>query len=123
MYILLIDDEEDLVSTLAERLVLRGLSVDWVTSGDEALKLVELNRYDAVVIDMKMPKMNGLELKGKLETIRPGMQYLFMSGHGSASGFRDGSEAVGGTQFFLLKPVDIDVVIDRLQTLVDLNTG
>ena len=55
MRVLLIDDEKELVSTLSERLELRGIDTDWATSGEEGLELVKQSQYDWVVIDLKMP--------------------------------------------------------------------
>ena len=63
MRILLVDDEAELVSTLAERLSFRGIEADWVTSGEEALKKVERQRYDVAVLDVKIPRISGLALK------------------------------------------------------------
>ena len=60
MKVLLIDDEEELISTLAERLSFRGIDADWVTNGKEALRKVELECYDLAVVDVRMPKMSCL---------------------------------------------------------------
>ncbi len=66
MRVLLVDDELELVSTLAERLNLRGIEADWVTSGEAALKQVEVKTYDLALLDIKIPKISGLSLKKKL---------------------------------------------------------
>lgn len=118
MRILLVDDEEELVSALAERLAFRGLDVDWTGSGTLAMEMVQQQHYDVAVIDMKMPKISGIELKRRLEALCPGLQYIFISGHGSAHIFQEGADEIGGAQFFLLKPVDIDVLISKLNTVM-----
>jgi DNA-binding response OmpR family regulator len=123
MRILLIDDEEELVATLAERLTFRGFDVDWATNARDAVGLVELHPYDVVVVDMKMPKTDGIEMRRELEKYRPCMEYLFMSGHGSAHSFREAVNVVGDSKYFLLKPVDIDVLVERIQSLVALKRG
>ncbi|MFH7327095.1 response regulator [Desulfurivibrio sp. C05AmB] len=117
MRILLVDDEEELVSALAERLTLRGLQVDWVVSGAAALELAREREYDVAVIDMKMPKISGIELKRKLEAINPELQFIFMSGHGSATIFQDGIDEAGSAGFYLLKPVEIDLLLEKIRTL------
>ncbi len=71
MKIILVDDEQDLVSTLAERLSMRGIDADWVSVGEEALAKVQETTYDLAVLDMKMPKMSGLELRKKMADIQP----------------------------------------------------
>ena len=60
MRVLLVDDEEELVSALAERLLLRDIEVEWFTTGSAALERVESGCFDLAVLDMKMPKISGL---------------------------------------------------------------
>ena len=88
MKVLLVDDEHELVSTLAERLSLRGIEADWAVSGEEALGLAEKNSYDVAVLDVKIPRISGLELKRRLNVTRPDMKFIFMTGHGSEDDFR-----------------------------------
>ncbi|MBP1740839.1 MAG: response regulator, partial [Deltaproteobacteria bacterium] len=71
MKVLLVDDEHELVSTLAERLSLRGIQADWTVSGEDALNLVENHTYDVAVLDVKIPRIGGLELKRKLHVKAP----------------------------------------------------
>ena len=67
MRVLLVDDEKELVATLAERLAIRGIDADWVTSSEEALKLAETETYDLAVLDVKIPRISGIELEKKLK--------------------------------------------------------
>ncbi len=60
MRVLLVDDEEQLVSTLAERLAFRGIHANWVTSSTAALELIETDSFDLAILDVKMPKISGL---------------------------------------------------------------
>ncbi|EHJ49072.1 response regulator receiver protein [Solidesulfovibrio carbinoliphilus subsp. oakridgensis] len=105
MRLLLVDDESELVSALAERLTLRGIEADFATDGDAASELVRANPYDLAVLDMKMPGLSGLDLKKKLQRLRPGMRFIFMTGHGSEEDFRAGSSEAAG---YLVKPVRLD---------------
>ncbi|MDY6880967.1 MAG: response regulator [Desulfatiglans sp.] len=113
MRILLVDDEEELVSTLAERLAIRGINADWVTSGDAALKMVESQHYDLAVLDIKIPIISGVSLKKKIQAKRPGMKFIFMTGHGSEDDFMAGSKETG-PEFYLVKPVDIKTLIEKI---------
>ncbi|MBU1248658.1 MAG: response regulator, partial [Proteobacteria bacterium] len=83
MKILLVDDEEDFVATLCERLSLRGYDADWTSTGREAVKKVTDEDYDLAILDLKMPQIGGLELRMKLAKIKPKLRFLFVSGHGS----------------------------------------
>ncbi|MBF0099412.1 MAG: response regulator [Desulfobacterales bacterium] len=121
MRILLVDDEKELVSTLAERLQLRGIEADWVTQPEKALKLTEEKQYDIAVLDIKMPKIGGLQLKKILQKKWPNMKFIFLTGHGSEDDYRAGS-AEAGAQFYLVKPVKIESLIEKMKTVLNSNT-
>jgi DNA-binding response OmpR family regulator len=110
--ILLVDDEVELISALAERLSFRGIDADWADNGEDAIELARNNEYEVAVLDVKMPGMSGLELQERLEKIRPGMRYVFLSGHGSHQDFREGSAKASS---YLMKPVNIDELIERVK--------
>jgi DNA-binding response OmpR family regulator len=115
MKVLLVDDEEELVTALAERLSFRGIDADWSTSGRQALALARSRPYDIAVLDVKMPNISGIELKKKLEETRPDMKCIFLTGHGSEEDFRAGSAVASG---YLAKPLDIDVLIETMRQVV-----
>jgi DNA-binding response OmpR family regulator len=117
MRVLLVDDEKELVSTLAERLSLRGIEADWVTNGEDAIKRVEKQAYDLAVLDVKIPRMSGLKLKKVLQEKCPGMKFIFMTGHGSEDDFRAGA-AEAGAAYYLAKPVDIEALIEKMKQTV-----
>ena len=118
MDILLVDDEEELASALAERLNMRGIDADWVTTGDEALQKVAAKRYDLAVLDMKMPKIGGLELKARLQAEDPRLKFIFVTGYGSERDFEEVS-CQAGEECYLVKPVDIQLLIQRMQYLLE----
>lgn len=117
MKILLVDDEHELVSTLAERLSIRGIDADWVTSGEDALAKIQGTHYDLAVLDIKMPKISGLELRKKIHEIQPEMRYIFMTGHGSAEDFYSASSEEGADSY-LVKPVNIDDLIIKISEIL-----
>jgi DNA-binding response OmpR family regulator len=114
IHVLLVDDEEELVSTLAERLSLRGIEADWVTTAEKALERVQKETFDVAVLDVKIPRISGIKLKTQMEKIRPGMKFIFLTGHGSEDDFRTGA-AEAGASFYLVKPVNIDMLIERMK--------
>ena len=116
MKVLLVDDEKELVSTLAERLSLRDIEADWVTTGAAAIKNVESKSYDIAVLDVKMPKISGIELKKKLEEINPVLKYIFMTGHGSEDDFITASSE-SGVEYYLVKPVNIDELVRKMKEI------
>jgi DNA-binding response OmpR family regulator len=120
--VLLVDDEEELVTTLTERLGLRGLHADWATSGEGALQLARSNHYDIAVLDVKIPKISGIKLKNELAKLSPGMKFIFVTGHGSEDDFRAGT-AEAGARYYLMKPVNIDVLIQKMNEVLSEKGG
>jgi len=111
MKVLLVDDEEKFISRLAERLSIRGMEADWVTSGEEALRKAGEKNYDVAVLDVKMPHIGGIELKKKLEKMNPEMKFIMVTGHGSEDDFNIGSREAS---FYIIKPFKIDTLVDKI---------
>ncbi len=117
MRILLVDDEEELVETLAERLSLRGMDADWTNTGEKALDLAGNMVYDVAVLDVKMPGISGFALKKKLQEILPDMKFIFLTGHGSEDDFRE-CVAETGKEYYLVKPIAIEVLIQKINSVL-----
>jgi len=117
MKVLLIDDEEELISTLAERLSLRGIDADWVTTGEEALKKVGAQCYDLAVVDVRMPKMSGLALKKIMSEKCPRLKFIFITGHGSEDDYKEGT-AEAGAAYYLVKPINIELLIEKINEVL-----
>lgn len=112
MKILLVDDEKELVTAMAERLSLRGIKTDWALGGDEALEKASACHYDVAVLDMKMPGLSGLELRRELSGKCPAMKFIFLSGHGSEDDFKAGSAEA---ESYLIKPVRIEDLLEKIR--------
>ncbi|BDQ33479.1 response regulator [Pseudodesulfovibrio portus] len=115
MRVLLVDDEVELVSAMAERLGYRGLDADWTDNGEDAIRMAAETEYAVAVLDMKMPRMGGLELREKLAFHHPGMRFIFLSGHGSESDFKAGCAA--GCSY-LIKPIQLEDLVDMIREVV-----
>jgi DNA-binding response OmpR family regulator len=117
MRILLVDDEKELVSTLAERLSFRGIEAEWTASAADALKLLETQYFDIAVLDVKLPKISGLQLKKKMQEKHPDMKFIFITGHGSEEDFNAGA-AETGVDYYLVKPVRIEALIEKMNEVL-----
>jgi DNA-binding response OmpR family regulator len=115
MRILLVDDEVEFVTTLAERLTLRGFAVDHSVTAAEAFDLAKRTRYDLAVLDMKMPGTSGLELQAQLAQLQPNLRFIFLTGHGSEDDYSAGRQQA---DHYLVKPVDINVLIAKINQTV-----
>jgi DNA-binding response OmpR family regulator len=118
MKILLVDDEEELVTALAERLSLRGIEALWATSAEDALRILETQRFDLAVLDVKIPKIDGLQLKKRMQAMRPGMKFIFVTGHGSNRDFQTGVSEVGA-DYYLVKPLKIEDLIAKMKEVLE----
>lgn len=111
--VLLVDDEKDFLSVLAERLEARGLSVHTAESGREALEKAEATAFDAILLDMAMPGLNGLDTLRGLLDINANFQVILLTGRAT---LREGVEAMKlGALDLIEKPADITILVAKLQ--------
>lgn len=111
--ILLVDDEEDFVKTLSERIKMRDLGSDIALNGEEALKLVDNEVPDVMVLDLKMPGIDGMEVLRRVKKAYPDVQVIILTGHGSEKDEKDARRL--GAFEYLQKPVDIDKLVQYIQ--------
>lgn len=107
--VLIVDDEEELVSALVERLNLRGFAASGVTTGTDALAFLAREECDVVLLDVKMPGLGGLEVIRRIKEEHPGLEVVLLTGHGSVNSVEEGM-ALGAFDY-LMKPVKIDNLV------------
>ena len=110
--VLLVDDEQDFLETLSNRLEMRGLKVSAVTSGEQAVSEAKTQDYDAIVVDLSMPGIDGLETLKRIKADNPNAEIIMLTGHGS---IQSGVEAMKlGAGDFLQKPVELGELMDKI---------
>ncbi|MFW5731061.1 MAG: sigma-54-dependent transcriptional regulator [Desulfonatronovibrionaceae bacterium] len=110
--VLLVDDEKDFVDVLTQRMKGKGLEVKSAYSGQEALKAVDSESFDAIILDMKMPDMDGIETLKKMKQINPDLQVILLTGHATVD---KGVEAMKlGAMDFLEKPAEINALLEKI---------
>lgn len=112
--VLIVDDEHELVSALVERLNLRGFQAKGVTTGAEALACLAQEPCDVVVLDVKMPGLDGLEVIKRIKQEQPQVEVILLTGHSSAQDAERGTML--GAFDYLMKPVKIDDLVRILLT-------
>jgi DNA-binding NtrC family response regulator len=111
--VLMVDDEEDFVKTLAERMQMRDLSPDVALNGEQALEQVQRDVPDVMVLDLKMPGIDGMEVLRRVRKAYPQVQVIILTGHGSE---KDEAEARRlGAFAYLQKPVDMEKLVKTLR--------
>lgn len=107
--ILLVDDEVEFISTLAERLELRGIFARVTHDGESALKAVAENEPQVMVLDVMMPGLKGLDVLQRVKEEHPKVQVILLTGQGKT---RDGIEGMRyGAYAYMMKPLDLDELI------------
>jgi DNA-binding NtrC family response regulator len=115
--VLLVDDEEDFLTTLSERLEVRGLKVSTVTRGEDAVAKVQTETFDLIVLDLSMPGIDGLETLKRIKAKQPDAEIIILSGRGS---IKTSIEAMKlGADDFLEKPVDMNNLLDKISDAKD----
>lgn len=110
--VLLVDDEVDFLETLSERMRVRDMDVTTSASPLDAIKKVQEKDYDAIIMDLKMPQMDGLQLLKVLKEKNPDLQIILLTGHATVE---KGIEAMKlGATDFLEKPVDLEVLTEKI---------
>ncbi len=112
MKILIVDDETEFLDLMHKRLARRGMEVDTADNGTDAVARVEQGVYDAVVLDVKMPGMDGLETLRRIKALRPEVPVVLLTGHASLGAALTGM-ALGAFDY-MLKPVAINELIFKL---------
>jgi DNA-binding NtrC family response regulator len=111
--VLFVDDEEDFVRTMAERMEMRDLGGDVATSGQQALQMLEDDVPDVMVLDLLMPGIDGMEVLRRVKKTFPQIEVIIMTGHGSD---KDEAEARRlGAFEYLRKPVDIEHLMETVR--------
>ena len=113
--IVLIDDEEAFVTTLQERLEMRGFPARVALDGQSGLDLIAADTPDVVVLDLRMPGMSGVEVLRRIRGQWPGLPVIMLSGHGSDQDFETCLD-LGAAQYHK-KPLDIDLLLDSIRVV------
>ena len=111
--VLLVDDEERFLLTTAAALRKRGLKVASASNGSDAVLKVWRGDFDVVVLDLKMPGMNGHQTLREIKGLKPDIKIIMLTGHGSLESALEGWQ--DGVTTYLLKPCDIEVLADTIR--------
>jgi two-component system, NtrC family, sensor kinase len=113
LHILLVDDETDFRLTLAKRLKRRGLTPHQAADGEEGLALLDREPVDVVLLDMKMPGLDGVQVLDRIQQDHPGTKVIFLTGHANTADGVLGMKL--GAFDYVAKPVDLNILIDKIQ--------
>jgi DNA-binding NtrC family response regulator len=114
--LLLIDDEEDFVNVLSNRLARRGIDVTKAFSGSQAIQVLRDSDFDVAVLDLKMEDMDGTEVLKIFKKMVPEMEVIMLTGHGSEKAAADGIRS--GAFDYLMKPCALEDLLAKIDEAV-----
>jgi DNA-binding NtrC family response regulator len=111
--VLLIDDEVEFLDTLSERMEIRGMNVSTADNAESAVTALDNSEYDAIVLDLQMPDMDGIEMLKLIKKSRPDAQVILLTGHATLDA---GIQAMKlGAMDFMEKPANIDSLTEKIK--------
>ena len=111
--VLIADDEVEFASTIVARLNLRSFAASMANSGKAALAAIEKECPDVLLLDLKMPDLDGLEVLANLKEKYPTLAVIILTGHGSFEAGRKGMEL--GAYDYIMKPVDLNLLMTKIE--------
>jgi len=111
MKLMLVDDEERYLLTTAKLIKKKGIDVVTAQSGEQALELLKIHDIHVVILDIKMPGMDGFKTLRAIKTLYPPVEVIFFTGHATMD------SAIEGLQFgafdYIMKPAEIDDIVTK----------
>ncbi|MBM4328640.1 MAG: response regulator [Deltaproteobacteria bacterium] len=119
--VLIVDDEERFRITLSKLLAERDLDVHHAGSGMEAVQEVQHRLYDVIILDVKMPGMDGIEALREVKRVSPGTEVILLSGHATVESAIEGMRL--GAYDYVTKPCEIDVLMEKINGAVEVKSA
>jgi two-component system OmpR family response regulator len=111
--ILIVDDEDDFREAIIKRLRARKVDIEGANSGLKALEMLNEKDFDVVVLDVKMPGMDGIETLREIKLKKPLVEVIMLTGHASVESGIQGMQL--GAFDYVMKPVALDDLMDKLR--------
>lgn len=110
--LLIVDDEKEFVATMLKRLQRRGISSQGAFTGAEALATMHRHDFDVVLLDMRLPDLDGNTVLREIKKMNPAIRVLILTGHASVKAGLEG--LAEGASDYLLKPVEFETILEKL---------
>jgi two-component system OmpR family response regulator len=111
--VLVVDDEIDFLETIVKRLQARNINVSGVESGRQALEAIGEQDFDVVILDVKMPGMDGIETLREMKKKKPLVEVIILTGHASVESGIQGMQL--GAFDYVMKPVALDELLEKIR--------
>jgi DNA-binding NtrC family response regulator len=115
--LLLVDDEEQFVEALSERLSLRGYDVTASLTGEDAIEKIKNYNFDVVILDVRLPATDGTEVLREIKNLKPLTEVIMLTGHGTVEMAIEGMKL--GAYDFLMKPCETEDLTAKIEKAHD----
>lgn len=119
--VLIVDDEDDFRETIVKRLKSRKIIAEGAENGHKALELISKNHFDVIVLDVKMPGMDGIETLRQLKLNKPDVEVIMLTGHASVEFGIKGMQL--GAFDYVMKPAPLADLLDKIRQAYDKKRG
>ncbi|MCJ7602805.1 MAG: response regulator [Desulfobulbaceae bacterium] len=111
--VLIVDDEKDFLEMTIKRMQKKNIRCEGAESGEEAIEKIKKGKFDVVLLDVKMPGMDGVETLREIKLINPLIEVVMLTGHASVESGIDGMKL--GAFDYLMKPIELDLLLEKLE--------
>ncbi|MBA3014351.1 MAG: response regulator [Proteobacteria bacterium] len=111
--VLIVDDEQDFLETTTKRMQKRNIQCETASSGKEAIEKINTGDFDVVLLDVKMPGMDGVETLREIKRIKPLIEVVMLTGHASVESGIEGMKL--GAFDYLMKPMELDPLLEKIK--------
>jgi DNA-binding NtrC family response regulator len=115
--VLVVDDEDDFRETIVKRLRKRNMTAQEAASGERALELIEAQPFDVVVLDVKMPGLDGIDTLREIKKRKPLIEVILLTGHASMESGIEGIKL--GAYDYVMKPANLDELVEKMRQAYD----
>ncbi|WP_027359984.1 response regulator [Desulforegula conservatrix] len=119
--VLIVDDEDDFRETIVKRLKSRKIVAEGAEDGKKALELINDNVFDVIVLDVKMPGMDGIETLRRIKAKNPQIEVIMLTGHASVDFGIKGMQL--GAFDYVMKPAPLHDLLDKIRQAYDKKKG
>jgi len=112
--VLLVDDEEEFLEIMSERMKARDMEVTTATSAQQALEIIEKESFDAIILDFQMPGMDGMDALKTIKAKKPELQIILLTGYATVEKSVEAMK-IGATDF-VEKPADMEVLAEKIKS-------
>jgi DNA-binding response OmpR family regulator len=111
--VMIVDDEVDFLETIVKRLKARNIDVNGVESGYQALEVLDHRNPDVIILDVKMPGMDGIETLREIKKKKPLTEVIMLTGHASVESGIQGMQL--GAFDYVMKPIALDELLEKIR--------